>query len=468
MVAAIKGNQYLNGTLSAALLLAGICFFAGCGGGGRDAGPSGAASYYPASYVLVERASGDVGPELSRISYDNTFLVAALPSGREVTLAERFYTSGRPMGIVGKVFDIQPDNLPFKEGTQLCISTSGTGYSGRGLVIVTGQSLDQPLESLSSSSRVCAYLEHSSPYSLAHARNLGAKEYTIFGALDAKENPDYTVKITSSTENHDSWGSMFVVNITVHCDYQCMVSGEREFRFMAGQQQEGSNILDPLPDDLLIVESGGTYPLWTDSDGMPWIHLRTPDGVTVGGIAYLLAAEYVSYFLGPGKMSQYIDEMDPNENSIQRFFFRDGRSSPYLFVEITRNETDMPGMIRILVKKSGETDKTYMVDRSTAEITKSWNSPNGGVVSVSAAPGDSGYDEINRDLLYMVHSVVGLDDTPDETRGDARDLIPRYLPIQELFAVNVLNLLRGLGWHNLEAIEIYYRDRLELWNNSQV
>ena len=74
---------------------------------------------------------------------------------------------------------------------------------------------------------------------------------------------------------------------------------------------------------------------------------------------------------------------------------------------------------------------------------------------------------MNEELLYFLYVLVGMEDTPDYTTGDPLDEYPRYTPNQELFAVNVMNLLKGQGWNNLEAIEAYYRDRVKLWSNSQ-
>jgi len=447
---------------AAALLVVSVC---GCGGGGGAAGGAGGSlqSAGTGNYVLVERTSADVGPEGAALSWNSVYLEAALSKEKKVTITEKFYTSRRPTGVVGKIFDIQPDGLQFLPGTRLCLSAEGTGYSPSDLVVVTGPNLDVELDSRPESSRdrVCTELSHSSPYSLSRARDLEAAEYTIFGSLDAKEKYRYTVD--QETIDHQLWGNSLQVDIKVYCDFQCMESGERKFIFVQGGQPGGGDgSFEPGDGDLYVIDDG-TYPLWRDMDGVPWIRLKSTNGTVVGGIAYLLAAEYVNYFAGSGTTSKYISLLDPSQISVQRFFYRDGETSAYRYVEIERDESAMAAKIRVLVKVDGRPDRTFIIDRTTAEISKSWVSSIDGKHEVVASPGDDDYQDVNDEVLYYVQVLVGIEDTPDETAGNPWDDYPRYTPLHELFAVNVMDLLMGYGWNNLEMIESYYRDRLDLW-----
>lgn len=462
-------NQYHNAFIII-LAMGLLVSISGCGGGGGGSAGSpapGGLAATPGDYALITRASASVGSTPVSIAYGAAYLRAALPSEQKVTLTERFYTAHRPSGAIGPIFDIQPDGLPFLEGTRICIKISDDNYTGEDLTIVTGAALNQPVAGSSGSgNEVCAPLTHSSPYSLARVRKLSAPEYTVFGSLDAKEL--YKYKVTSRTEDHSQWGQMFFVRIEVYCDFQCMESGEREFSFMMGKQDD-HGFFDPMPDDLFIWDNG-TYPLWKDVSGMPWVNLTNSDGEVVGGIAYLLAAEYVKYFLGgSGQMDDYISRLDPPEIKIQRFIYNGNATKQEGFIEIIKNETESPGVIKVFSRDAMNVEKTYLIDRETAGVTKKWiDHSEGAEKTLSLSPGDSGYEVLNAEVLNYVYTIVGIHDTPDETKGDAWDKIPRMLPVQELFAVNVMNLLRGYGWQNLVEIETYYRDRLKTWKNDQL
>ncbi len=453
IVRAITESTLSRAALSV-FLVAVLLAAAGCGGGGGDASDPVAAS---GVYALKSLASTDVGPVTTTILAGSAMLEASLADTQTVTVAERFYTSGRPSGLIGKVYDIQPDGLPFVSGTRFCISASGTGYSPAELEIVTGPALDQYMDSLPdySGNRVCAALSHSSPYSIKRARSLTTPDYTIFGSLYSLDTYKYDYKVVAENGT-DSWGSYYKVDITVNCDFNCIESGRRQFRFYQGGDNDG---------DLYIDENEGTYPMWLDFAQMKWAHLKSADGATVGGIAYLLSAEFCKFFLGSSSlMDSYIKMLDPDQNSLQRFFYKEGKTKPYLFVELIKDETLISGKVKVNIEKDDQPLHSYLIDRTTASITETWTSTIDGLHTTTVTLSDSGYSDMNQYVLYYVYLIVGLDDTPDETRGDPYDVYDRYLPVQELFAVNVMNLLKGQGWQNLEAIEVYYRDRLEMWN----
>jgi len=424
-------------------------FLHGCGGGGAG----GDIPTTPSSnYTLLSLASAEVGPAGETITVSGASLDAALADSAEITVCERSYPAGRPSGTLTRVFDIQPDALPFEAGTRLCISYDGTGYDGSDLVIVTGENLDEELATTdySSTSRVCAELQHSSPYSVKRARSLSVPDYTIFGDLSMEES--YTYKIETGTDTDSDRGTLQVFEIYVDCAMKCMESGRRIFKLSQGGNYDGG----------LFIYDQGTYPMWLDAHAYEWTDFTNEQGALNAGVAYLLAAEYIDFFVGSGVMSSYIDQLDPAYNIIQRNFYEEDAVQPYLYIEITRDDTNAPGVITVFVKRSGSVDRTYIIDRSTVAITEEWNTVASGRASVTFNPGETGYEDEKTKLLTYVYYVLGLDDTPDYTGGNAWDEHTRLTPNQELFATNVMNLVKGLGWGNLAAIEAYYRDRNEL------
>lgn len=434
--------------------------FAGCGGGGGgstggagDNGndDSGIPPAGPSNYALIELASGEVGAEPSTVAAAGVSLTASLQAPAEVTISERFYTSGRPAGAIGKIYDIKPDGLQFKPGTRLCIDYTDTDYAGDELTIVTGENLDVELAGVNENGRLCAELAHSSPYGFHRASNLHTPDHTIFGDLfsdDPDDVPDDVKVVTGSGTDYDRGGYMSV-KITVNCEMECISSGERTFRIIQGGAYDG---------DIYIQETG-TYSLWMDMDSYKWTAFKNEAGALLAGVPYLLAAEYINYFLGTGIMSTYIAALDPTVNRIQRFFYREGEVQHYLYIDVARDETASPGKITVGIDAANHPFRTYVIDRTTAAITKTWVSAVDGLHTETAAPGDAAYAALNQELLYYIYVLVGIEDTPDYTAGDPYDQYPRYTPNQELFAVNVMNLLKGLGWSNLGEIEAYYRDR---------
>ncbi len=449
----IKGIK--TGGLVGTLLFAfAVC--AGCGGGGGGGSAAGIAPSTSGAtpvYALISPVSRTVGAAPTTIAAGDVTLDAALATTTTVTVTERFYTSGRPLGVIGKIYDIKPDGLAFLAGTRLCISYEGSTYPASELVIVTGENLDQPLATTvdSGRGRVCANLQHSSPYGMRRAMNLKTPADTFFGNLniDAKEPYRYTV--TTSAETDSEIGGLTVTKILVDCNLQCRESGEHTFKVAQGGDYDGA----------LFIRDSGAYPFWTDLSNLKWIYFRNEAGAIVAGIAYLLAAEYIDAYTGGGTMASYISRLDPAENRIQRFFFEEGDIRPYLTIEVIRDDATAPGVVRVIITNEYDITYTYVINRTTAAITKSWNCPSDGPHSVSVSPGDAEYKSINTELLYNFYVLIGLDDTPDYTKGNAWDQYWRHSPNQELFAVNVMNLIKGLGWNNLEAIEMYYRDRLE-------
>ena len=421
---------------------------AGCGGGGGGAGVSQNAAAPPKGvYSLISPASLDIGPATAAVSTTGATLEASLGATTTVTVSERFYTTGRPAGAAGKIYDIKPDGLAFRPGTRLCISYENAGYAPNELTIVTGEALDQPVPSSVNAGRgsICAELSHSSPYGMRRATSLTIPDSTFFGNMRTKELYKYSVKSYSETDR--DLGALSVVKIFIDCNFACVESGERIFKVASNG-------------DLLILDNGA-YPLWYDLEQLKWIHLKNEQGAITAGIPYLLAAAYTDYYVGGGPLSGFSSQLDPADNRIQRFFYLKDPVKPYLYVEIIREDSTSPGVIRAVVDRDGHPKLSYVIDRATAAITKTWISTVDGFHSVSAAPGDSAYNDLNAELLYYIYVLVGIEDTPDYTAGNAHDQYPRYTPNQELFAVNVMDLLKGLGWNNLQAIEAYYRDRLQ-------
>jgi hypothetical protein len=433
-------------TAAAAML---IC--AGCGGGGGgDSAPQVAASV--GTYSLISPASREVGTTPVTIASGGATLIASLPATTTVTVTERFYTAGRPAGVAGKVYDIKPDGLAFQPGTQFCISYDDISeYQPGELTIVTGEQLDQQIPSTVDAprGRICASLQHSSPYGMARVVNLHTPALTFFGDAAATKR-DFPPKVTATFENDDEFGSLSVTKIRIDCHNQCLEDGERTFKVIQSGTHAG---------DLNIMDDA-SYPLWTDMNHLEWMHFKNDSGAVVAGIPYLLAAEYMKVY-GGGGLETYEAQLDPADNRIQRFFYYENQTTPYLYIEIIREDSTAPGVIRAEVNRQNQPKFDYVINRATAAITKSWISSLDGPHTVTAAPGDATYAAINQEFLNNIYVLVGMEDTPDYTTGNAWDVYPRYTPLQELFAVNVMNLMKGFGWNNIQQIEIYYRDRLK-------
>lgn len=412
----------------------------GCGGGGGGATQV-TSTQSQGVYSLISPASRDIGTATSTVSTGDATLSASLAETTNVTISERFYTSGRPEGVVGKIYDIKPDGLAFRSGTKLCISYDNIDDDPDELTIVTGEGLDQVVASSADYGKgaICAELSHSSPYGLNRVRNLETPASTVFGDMHTKEDYKYAVKTYSETDSE--LGALSVVKISVYCNLKCIESGDRIFKVASNG-------------DLYIDESGA-YSLWGDLDQLKWIHLRNDEGGIVAGIPYFLASAYLDYYMGGGPLSGAMSTLDPSENFIKRFFYKEGAVSPYLYLEIARNDSTQPGVITMKVNRTGDGDRSYTINQTTAAITKYISN----VEYTSATPGDTGYTTLNNELLGYIYILVGIEDTPDYTAGNAYDEYPRYSPNQELFAVNVMNLLKGYGWNNMQQIEVYYRDR---------
>jgi len=439
--------------LKAALLAATailICAgFAGCGGGGGNSAAPAAAS--AGSYTLISPASREIGSTSVTLVSGGATLQASLPATTTVTVTERFYSSGRPLGVAGKIYDIKPNGLPFKPGTQLCISYSGIAeYQPDELTIVTGENLDQQLASTldSGRGRICAQLQHSSPYGLARVESLRTPDYTFFGDTQTKKL--YPPKITNASGTDPERGAYSAQTISIDCNLKCFESGARTFEVIQGGAYAGD----------LYIKDDGSYPLWLDMDELRWMPFKNTSGAVVAGIPYLLAAEYMKYY-GSGGLESYEAQLDPPANRIQRFFFKEGQTAAYLYIEIVRDDTAAPGIITEEINNLDAGDFHYVINRTTAAITKTWISKIDGQHTVSAAPGDASYTALNGELLNAIHQLVGIEDTPDYTTGNPHDEYPRYTPLEELFAVNVMNLLKGYGWNNIQQFEAYYRDRLK-------
>jgi hypothetical protein len=430
----------------AALLLIGFAMLSGCGGGGGGGTAASSANTAAASCgagcVLRPAASATVGPYGATLSSASASLTASLAATQIVTLYEKFYVSGRPGGIAGTVVDIQPDGIQFANGgATLCLSYAGTGLDGSSLAVYTGGNLDQPLPSWNNAvqQKVCATLEHASPYGLKLAQSLSLREFSIFGSLDAKEKHYNKITTTSGTDDH---GDYTETRIHVECNRECMEDGDRFFRFYTGENNGD-----------LYIRDNGTIRLWRDAGGMKYSELYSSDGAVTGGIAYLLALQYMKYFTGSGAYDATIALLDPSQNAIQRFITYDPDSQGFdRYTSITRDGN----AITVNVRNDGSAERTFAVDLATAGITKSV----AGQGAQSALPASAEYTALQKDLLQYLNEVIGLDDTPDQTAGEPYDPYVRITPLQELFAINVRNLIAGYGWNNLEAIEAYYRDRL--------
>jgi hypothetical protein len=438
-------NILYSALFSATIAL--VC--AGCGGGGKSAAPI---TSDAGSYSLVEPVAREIGPAPATLVSGGATLVASLPATTTVTVTKRFYTYNRPEGVAGKIYDIKPDGMAFRSGTKLCISYSeATDYQPNELTIVTGEQLDQEVASTldAANGRICAQLQHSSPYGLARARSITTPAYTFFGDMRTKEL--YRTKVTTTSETDSERGALAVTTILVDCNLNCIESGERTFKVVQGGKYDGD----------LYIGDNGAYQLWKDLGNLRWVQFKNSQGGLVAGIAYYLAVQYAKYY-GGSPLPGYEAQLDPPDNRIQRFFYNSqGGLIPDFYIEIIREDSTSPGVIRAKVNRPNHPNFAYVINRSTAAITKSWVSTMDGAHSVSAAPGDAAYKAINDELLAAVYDLIGLDDTPDYTDGNAWDQYARYNPNQELFAVNVMNLLKGFGWNNVKQIEVYYRDRLK-------
>ncbi|MFA6450178.1 MAG: hypothetical protein WCX65_11955 [bacterium] len=450
MIAGAIRKRLKTALMAASAVL--ICAGCGGGGGGTTATPTEAGV---GSYMLVAPVSREIGVAPVTLVCGGATLEASLPATTTVTITERFYTSGRPGGVAGKIYDIKPDGLAFKPGTRLCISyaeAEAEGYLTGELTLVTGERLDQELASTLDGSRgsICATLQHSSPYGMARVMSLRTPDYTFFGGSNTKTL--YPIKVTSASEIDDEVGPVSVTKILVRCTpQQCLESGERTFKVAQSGTHAGE----------LYIRDEGAYPMWQDMENLKWMPFKNEQGAILAGIPYLLASEYMALYAGGSPIAGYAAQLDPADNRIQRFFYYENQTAPYLYIEIIREDSTAPSVIRAQVNHRNSPIFNYVINRTTAAITKSWISPVDGPQSVMVSPGDAAYADINLELLYNIYTLIGMDDTPDYKAGNAWDAYARYTPNQELFAVNVMNLLKGFGWNNINQIEIYYRDRLK-------
>jgi len=428
------------------LLLISIALLAGCGGGGGGATAPGAsvsaaAVSCGAGCVMRPAATAEVGPAGATLSSGATTLTASLAATQTVTIYEKFYVSGRPGGIVGAGVDIQPDGLQFAGGgATLCMSYANTGFTGGSLAIYTGSALDQPLTTWNNTAqqKVCTTLQHASPYGIKLAQSLSIPEYTIFGSLDARDK--YFYKVTPTTDS-DEHGDYTETRVHVECNGACMEDGDRYFRLYTGDNNGD-----------MYIRDNGTIRLWRDLGGMKYTSLYNADGAIEAGIAYLLALEYLKYFTDSGEYDATIALLDPAQNAIHRFIRYNPDNAGYdRYTSIIRDSDS----ITVNVRNDGKAEREFTIDRTTAGITKKVS----GQAAESALPADAAYTALQQDLLAYLNEVIGLDNTPDQTEDDFRDAYTRMTACQELFAINVRNLITGYGWSNLEAIEAYYRDR---------
>jgi hypothetical protein len=424
---------------------------AGCGGGKSSGGVQSGAVAYGENYTSRQIASGSVGPSGASVAGANVDFHATLPATQTVTIQERFYLANRPGGLIGPVYDIHPDGLNFSASpATLCLSYAGTGFSGSSLEIYTGAALDEALPTTVDTAHgtVCATLQHTSPYGIKLAENLKIPAYTIFGNLNTKEKYHYSIQTVAGTD--PGKGAYTEYRIYVDCNTKCMEGGDRFFRFFRGGEYDG---------DMEIIEHGN-YPLWSDVGNMKWLHLYSSPGKGIdAGIAYLLALEYVYYFTGDGAAKSTEAIIDQTTNLIQRFINTrpDNPTGYERYISMKRDS----GTITVRVEGDGAAARSFTVEESTAKITKTFIS-NGTQQTATATPSDAAYTALRDDLLEYVNEIIGLDDTPDETAGSSTGEYVRMTPNQELFAINVRDLLTGNGWGNLEAIEGYYRDRNKL------
>lgn len=440
--------------LRAALILCSALAVAGCGGGGGGSNAPASAGA-PASsgtatnYSARRLASGEVGPGGRTLAGAGVTLTASLDATATLSIIERVYPDGPPTGIVGRVVDLQPDGTRFRgSGARLCLSYAAYAGDVSELAIYTGANLDEKLAVTADagSRMLCTTLAHASPYAIRRVRDLTLPEVSLFTTMDKTKNPAI---VTTSTEEDPTRGTLTVIDIEVPCDLACVESGLRRFKFAAAGDHRG---------DLLIDERQAAYPLWKDAGSLFWTRLYGDSGGLQGGIAYYLALQFIAYYGGGAGVGA--GTLDPATNRVTRLFYlHSGSTSPDLVVDLSRDDATAPGVVKMEVRDDYGKSWLYTIDRTTAAITKKAEF-GGGPPAVTAQVTDAAYTALDTEALQDLYMLLGLDDTPDETPGDAHDKYVRMSPNQELFAVNVMNVLRGYGWMNTRAIEAYYRDRL--------
>lgn len=438
------------------LLLPTLCcllpsiFFTGCGGGGGGAlsAGSGSTAASATSYALRPIVSANVGPSGATVSGGGVTFSARMPATQTITISERVYPGGPPASVYGRVVDIQPDGTQFPSGASLCLSYDGYPGDVSRLAIFTGDNLTQKIASsvVSSNKTLCSTLAHASPYSIGRVIDLTVPSWTLFAMMDKTKFPGI---LKTSTETDPTRGSLMVYEILVDCFDACAEGGRRRFKFATGGDHDG---------DLLIDEREASYPMWRDTRQLFWSRLRNSSGAVEGGISYWLAAQFIKYYTGVDTWTSTIDQ--PVNRVTRFFYFHDNSLSPDYFVDLMRDETSSPGIITMNTRDSYGHDWTYTIDRATAAITRV-SRFSGGPAPVTATTDAAAYTGLSTEVLSYLFFLVGLDDTPDGSWGDAHDDDVRMSPNQELFAVNVMNLVRGYGWLNTSAVEAYYRDRLD-------
>lgn len=446
----MEKRVFVQGRVAACVAVVLLVFaLSGCGGGGGGGdNATGASNGATTGYAMRAAASAPVGPNGAVLSDFAASLDATLAATQTVTLYERFYVSGRPAGIIGPIYDIRPDGVQFAGGgAELCISYRGSGQAPGDLQIYTGANFSEPVASYTDTARqmICARLAHASPYGIKRATRLTVPEFTIFADLNTKN--EYQYKVETETGTDADLGAFVKYRIAVYCNLQCIEGGDRFFTFIQGGANNGD----------LYIRENGNYPLWWDAGNMKWTNFYSEAGAVEAGIAYLLAAQYVYYFTGDTSMPTFIAQLDPASNMLNRYIDFDPDEPGFdRYIALVRDA----GSIVVTVRGDGTAERSYTITESTAAISK-YAISGGTYVTTTALPSDAAYTTLRTELVDYINQIIGYDDTPDETAGDAYDIYTRYTPNQELFAINTRNLITGYGWNNLEAIEAYYRDRQE-------